>query len=69
MTSVPYVAPRDRVEEAILCCFADDFEPTPREIAESLVDEDVSNDLYEGCSSELEAWFCEYENLAKDALR
>jgi hypothetical protein len=33
-------------------------------VAEFLVDQDVSAGLYEGCSSELEMHFVEYERLA-----
>ena len=63
------MTPRERVEAAILACFADDFEPGPREVAEVLVDEDVSSGLYEGCSTELEAWFSDYELVAEEVLR
>lgn len=60
--------PRERAEEAILACFEEGWEPTPREIAESLVDDDVADGLYEGCTPELEGWFSEYEQVAARLL-
>jgi hypothetical protein len=53
-----------RVEESILRCFEADFNPTPDMVAEDLVDQDVSNGLYEGCSTELELAYQEFENEA-----
>lgn len=60
--------PRERVEAAILACFDDNYEPAAREAAEVLVDEDVAAGLYEGCSSELEGWFCNFERIAEGVL-
>ena len=38
-------------------------------IAEVLVDEDVSNGEYDGCTSELESWFTHYESVAKEEIK
>ena len=37
-------------------------------VAEALVDSDVASGKYEGCSSELEMAFCEYEARAERVL-
>lgn len=60
--------PVERVEAAILASFDKDWEPRAESIAEQLVDEDVSSGEYEGCSTELEMAFQEYETLAERAL-
>jgi hypothetical protein len=55
------MATHGRVAEAIRRCRDDGFEPDPRGIAELLVDEDVARGDYDGCSSDLESWFIEFE--------
>jgi hypothetical protein len=62
------VSARARVEENVLACFGLDYEPDADEVARSLVDEDVAAGEYEGCSSELELAYIEYEALAREAL-
>jgi hypothetical protein len=69
MSQLPYADPRERVETVILKAFEENYEIGPDVVAEVLVDEDVSNGQYEGCSSELEMWFCEYERQAEWMLR
>jgi hypothetical protein len=62
------MTPRDRVEQEILEAFDNDYEPSPDEVAAALVDADVSQGEYEGCSTDLEIAFTEYEALARRAL-
>lgn len=60
---------RERVEAEILEAFDNDYEPAPDEVARDLVDQDVAAGDYEGCSSDLEIAYVEYEALAREALR
>jgi hypothetical protein len=59
---------RKRVEEAILEAFSNGQEPAPRDVAACLCDQDCAAGLYEGCSSELEAYHGEYEAMAARLL-
>jgi hypothetical protein len=61
-----YRPPRERVEE-VLAAFSD-CACDARGVAEILIDEDVSSGDYEGCSTELELAFTEYERIAEDVL-
>jgi hypothetical protein len=57
-----------RVAAAIRACRHEHFTPDPRGIAELLVDQDVARGDYDGCTSELESWFIEFEAEAARQL-
>lgn len=60
---------RARVEAFVLGAFDEGYMPTADEVAAVLCDEDVAAGEYEGCSSELELAYIEFEQVAREVLR
>ena len=67
MFQVPHPDQR-RAEKIVLEAFEQDVEISADQVADVMVDQDVSKGEYEGCSTELEMAYAEYERIAKEVL-